>query len=143
MSAYVFGKLPAHGDFIARGMPADVRAELDDWLSASMMGAREVYRAAFEARFDMAQPWRAEGDGVVGAVAASQDAAGRRYPVVLLSSGAEVEDLLYAAITEGWDADRLADEAGAAPAGPVARWFSGAAERLGARPSDLLTAMLA
>ncbi|OWK30977.1 type VI secretion system-associated protein TagF [Sphingomonas mucosissima] len=144
MSAWVFGKLPAHGDFVARGMAAVERVALDDWLSAALLAARDVYGADFEERFDVAQPWRAEGNGVTGALAPSQDSAGRRYPVLLLSSDAEdAEDLLYAAITEGWSADRLAKEAGTAPARPVARWFGHAAERAGERPADLLTAMLA
>ena len=142
-TAWVFGKLPAHGDFVARGIDARERAALDDWLSASMLAARDVYGAVFAARFDAAQPWRAEGAGVTGALAASQDAAGRRFPLLLLAADGDAEALLYAAITEGWSVDRLAEEAGPAPGGPVSRWIGEAAERPGERPADLLTAMLA
>lgn len=144
MTAWIFGKLPAHGDFVARGMAAAERATFDSWLSTALLAARDVYGAKFEARFDVAQPWRAEGDGVTGALAASQDSAGRRYPLLLLSYDAEdPEGLLYAAITQGWSADRLSDEAGGAPGGLVTRWLGVAAERAGERPADLLTAMLA
>ena len=143
MTAWVFGKLPAHGDFVARGIGPTDSAALDDWLSASLLAARERYGDAFADRFDAAQPWRAEGDGVAGAVAASQDAAGRRFPVLLLGDAAAAcEDLLYAAITEGWTADQLTEAAGA-PAGPVSRWYGKAAVLEGAHPADLLTAMLA
>ena len=146
MTAWVFGKLPAHGDFVARGMDAATRTALDDWLAAAMEAARARY-PDFEDRFDAAQPWRAEGDGVAGAIAASQDAVGRRFPVLLLTDGgqhgpAACEELLYAAITEGWDADRLA-EAGDAPRGTMARWFGADGALDGACPVELIAGMLA
>jgi type VI secretion system ImpM family protein len=146
MMAWVFGKLPAHGDFVARGMDAAMRGMLDDWLAASMEAARVRY-PDFADRFDVAHPWRAEGNGVAGAVAASQDAVGRRFPLLLLTDGgrhdpAACEELLYAAITEGWDADRLA-AVGAPPRGPVARWFGAEGSLEGACPVDLIGEMLA
>ncbi|MFV0623292.1 type VI secretion system-associated protein TagF [Sphingomonas sp. ac-8] len=148
MSARLFGKLPAHGDFVARGLSFAERDALDAWLSASLSAARETYGDAFEERFDTAVPWQCEGEGVAGAIAASQDAAGRRYPVLLLCAGepqaaARCEDLLYAAIGEGWSADRLAAETGPAPTGTASLWRQGTRERTGAEPADLLTAMLA
>lgn len=160
MSAWVFGKLPAHGDFVARGMDAADRDALDAWLSGSLLAARDLYGEDFADRFDAAQPWRAAGEGVAGAVAASQDSAGRRFPVVLLCDGhahdaADCETLLYDAITQGWSVDRLAEAAGAAPRGIVARWYAANAdltgeltgelrgELRGERPADLLTRMLA
>ncbi|MDJ0278267.1 type VI secretion system-associated protein TagF [Sphingomonas sp. 2R-10] len=148
MTARVFGKLPAHGDFVARGMAAEERAALDTWLSASLLAARDRHGADFADRFDAAQPWLAEGDGVAGAIAASQDAVGRRYPVLLLADGATLEpaaceELLRSAIMEGWDVDRLA-MAAARPAGTVGRW-TGADGRVltGERPGDLIGEMLA
>lgn len=148
MSAWVFGKLPAHGDFVARGMPAAEREALDAWLSTSLMAARAHYGDAFDARFDAAQPWRADGDGVAGAIAASQDASGRRYPVLLLCEASDrdaagCETLLYDAITQGWSVDDLAQAAGAAPGGAPARWYAADAELPGARPPELLASMLA
>jgi type VI secretion system ImpM family protein len=148
MSAWVFGKLPAHGDFVARGVDAADRDALDTWLSGSLLAARDRYGEGFADRFDAAQPWRAEGEGVTGAIAASQDSAGRRYPVVLLCGGhahdaAGCETLLYDAITQGWSVDQLTQAAGAAPHGTVARWYAADAELAGDRPQDLLTRMLA
>lgn len=149
MSALVFGKLPAHGDFVVRGVKAATRTTLDDWLSASLADAREALGEAFAERFDHALPWRCTGPGVVGAIAASQDAVGRRFPVLLLAgdSGngtAHCEDLLYRAIGEGWDADTLAAAGGDLPEGDVDSWFGrDGSRRDGARPADLIMAMLA
>lgn len=148
MSAWVFGKLPAHGDFVARGIAAADRAAFDDWLSASLLAARDTHGDAFADRFDMAQPWRAEGAGVAGAIAASQDAAGRRYPVLLLAdraarAPADCEELLRSAIIGGWDVDRLAASA-PSPRGHVARWYGADGRSLsGERPATLLGEMLA
>ncbi|KQM27594.1 hypothetical protein ASE58_04275 [Sphingomonas sp. Leaf9] len=148
MTAWVFGKLPAHGDFVARGMDAATRGALDDWLADALATARARFPGDFDARFDVAQPWRATGEGVAGAVAASQDAVGRRFPVLLLADDAQLdpsacEDLLYAAITEGWDVDRLA-AAGSAPRGVVARWSSAQGNGLdGPHPVELIVEMLA
>lgn len=148
MTALLFGKLPAHGDFVARGVGQAQRQALDAWLSASQAAAVAAY-PDFADRFDRALPWRAEGVGVAGAITPSQDAVGRRFPLLLLvvgdgDAGAHCEDLLFRAIGEGWDADRLAAEAGAAPDMPVVGWTGPDDTRLaGERPADLLTAMLA
>lgn len=148
MSAWVFGKLPAHGDFVSRGLSAPQRDALDAWLSASLVDARNAYDTAFEDRFDSAPPWHCTGEGVAGAITPSQDAAGRRYPLLVVCAGTpedaeRCEALLYAAIGEGWSADRLAAEAGAAPAGTISSWSGGGQTAHAAMPSDLLTAMLA
>lgn len=147
MTAWVFGKLPAHGDFVVRGMDAATRGMLDGWLAAAIEAARMRYPDDFAERFDAAQPWRAEGDGVAGAIAASQDAVGRRFPLLLLTDGARhdpaaCEELLYAAITEGWDADQLA-EVGEGPRGTVARWVGADRSLDGTRQVDLIGEMLA
>lgn len=147
MSAWVFGKLPAHGDFVARGMDAADRDALDVWLSGALLVARDNHGEVFADRFDAAQPWRADGVGVAGALAASQDSAGRRYPVLLLSDGlshdaAACESLLYDAIIQRWTVDQLVEAAGSAPSSAVLRWYAGNAELPGDRPGDLLTRML-
>lgn len=152
----LFGKLPAHGDFVARGLAADERDRLDAWLSASLAGARDALGPAWEDRFDRAPPWRCVAGGSAGAICASQDAAGRRFPLLLRVAGvadaaAVCEDLLYRALGEGWTADRLAEEAaaigeGAADAAP--RWWTEGGEGFppaaldGDHPPTLLSAML-
>ena len=125
MSAFLHGKLPAHGDFVSRGLAPDERDLVDGWLAASLASARDALGAGFEAAFDAAPPWRfAWRDGArwtAGALAPSADAVGRRYPILIgrrdllatdVHAGtAALDQLLYAAIAEGWDADRLEREA--------------------------------
>ncbi len=120
MTAFLFGKLPAHGDFIARGLALGERDALDMWLSAEMTTVRD--NAAFEDAFDAAPVWRfAFTDGSAwraGVLAPSVDAVGRRFPLLfgwtdLTTNAVDVgvalaEASLFSAISEGWDADRLA-----------------------------------
>ncbi len=145
MTARLFGKLPAHGDFVARGCTSAEQASLDAWLTASLADAQARFGAGFADRFDVALPWQGSGPGAVGVIAASQDAAGRRYPLVLICAAADdLEGLIYAAVTERWDADRLAETAGAGPSSSIERWVSAdhTASLVGATPAGIVTAML-
>ena len=151
--ARLFGKLPAHGDFVARGFSHEACARIDAWLSQSLADAREALGGAFGEAFDTALPWHCAGDGMAGAVAASQDALGRRFPILLLATdptaAPRCEALLYAAIGERWAADRLVHEAGAAsdalPVEAAQRWWLAGAEDAaldGPCPPGLMSAML-
>lgn len=167
MSAMLFGKLPAHGDFVSRGLPPPDRETLDRWLTGELAAARGELGQAFEARYDVAPPWRfavEDGSGwIAGAIAPSIDAVGRRFPLVVAASAEAAgaggtaiacEDAVYAAFGGGWDADRLhaaledLDPDQILPA-PLAGWWladEGGAiiDRLdGERPSGLIRAMLA
>lgn len=138
-AAWLFGKLPAHGDFVARGLPADQREALDDWLAGSMAAARADRGDGFDAAYDQAPPWRfareSGGRWEAGAMAPSMDGVGRRYPIVVAVTGLDdakvegaveaVEALLYDALAEGWDADRLFAAAGGVTATSTSRWTSG------------------
>jgi type VI secretion system protein ImpM len=100
LSVFAFGKLPTHGDFVARGLDAGARQAWDDWASSGLSLARERLAEAFPAAHDAAPPWRFAfgaprfGAGrQAGAFAASIDAAGRRFLIVL---GARAEDGLAA-----------------------------------------------
>jgi len=141
----LFGKLPAHGDFVARGCTSVEQASFDAWLTASLADAQDRFGGEFVDRFDAALPWKGCGAGAVGVIAASQDAAGRRYPLLLVCAASDdIEDLIYAAIAERWDADRLATMAGVGPSSSIERWES--ADRAmsldGDMPVDIVTAML-
>lgn len=167
--AFLFGKLPTHGDFVARGLPAIERDRIDDWLSTSIVGAREALGEDFRERFDSAPPWRfvrRDDDGwTAGALVPSMDSAGRRFPVmvgrVALPANAveplaaACEDAFYEAFAGGWTADRLLahvgdiavaqDEAGEAE--DDGWWTLGGenypeARLPGARPPGLMLAML-
>jgi type VI secretion system ImpM family protein len=145
--AVLFGKLPAHGDFVSRGLSMAEREEIDQWLSGSLAQAQAALGDRFADLFDRAAPWRCAGPGLSGAIAASQDASGRRFPLMVMvddpEASAVCEELLYVAIGERWDADRLALEAGGDPSGLAERWWvPDVAELNGAFPARLLTAML-
>lgn len=132
--AILYGKLPAHGDFVTRGLAHAERDRIDDWLAGAMADARARHGEAFEERYDAAPPWRfvtGTGDSdCAGALVPSMDGVGRRFPLLVGVIGAGAggagvaeacEDLLYRAIGEGWDADRLAEAAAALPLDAEAR----------------------
>jgi type VI secretion system protein ImpM len=82
---FLIGKLPAHGDFVSRGLsPAQVQA-WDAWASAALEALREA-SPDFEAAHEASPPWRfIAGPSALGplwragALAPSVDAAGRRF----------------------------------------------------------------
>ena len=88
--AFAFGKLPSHGDFVARGLAPGEQAAWDAFCSAGLEEARAALGSEFETRHDAAPPLRflfgpgPFGDGWrAGVLAASIDAAGRRFVIVL------------------------------------------------------------
>lgn len=143
MTPRLFGKLPAHGDFVARGCSLEDRTALDGWLTGSLADAQVRFGPAFADRFDAALPWRGEGEGSVALITASQDAAGRRYPLVLFASMVD-ENMLFAAIADRWDADRLFATLPVGPAAPIDRWSDadGGRSLAGPQPPGIVVAML-
>ena len=123
---FVFGKLPTHGDFVARGLDPHTRAAWDEWASDGLQRAQTALGASFEAAYAAAPPWRfAFGPGAfgpgwrAGALACSVDRAGRRFPVVagvawasepegaVDAVGEAAEAAIYEALAEGDTADAL------------------------------------
>ena len=126
---WLFGKLPAHGDFLGRGLPGDLRERLDNWLSTELAGARTRFADEFESRYFSAPPWHfvdrdPAGQWTGGALCPSVDAVGRKFPILLATPAASGEcalaaaritiDLACAAISQGWEATRLHQELGSA-----------------------------
>ena len=166
VSAFLFGKMPAHGDFIARGLAAEERDALDLYLSAELAAARETLGDSFEERFDSAPPWRFAWAGetwTAGAVASSVDSVGRRFPLLVgrtevepgaVAAMAEAcEQAIYDAFDQSWTADDLAAavdalESAESDGRPAESWWTFGGEGFdesslsGARPAGLLTAML-
>jgi type VI secretion system protein ImpM len=161
--AFVFGKLPAHGDFVARGLSADAHQRWDDFLSTSLADARALFGDAFESRYDNAPAWRFVLPEATGAIAPSVDRAGRRFPVLLGRPGADsaqtaslaaaCEDLLYRALGESmtvdalWDAVCAIEAAPTDDVAPAGWWIDGGAEAgiaplPGLRPDALIARML-
>lgn len=169
--AILFGKIPSHGDFVARGLAAPDRESLDRWLAAEVAIARTLLAERFEQAFDAAPPWRfawreqaGAGEGwTAGAMAPSVDSVGRRFPILLGCRGVAAtqaegaaqrcEEAIYAAVAEGWDAGRLSAAAvtGTGPAVTAIAddcwWTAGGdgfgADRLrGRRPPNLMLHIL-
>ena len=120
--AWLFGKIPAHGDFISRGLDHATHTLLDDWLSVEVARARDRF-ADFDARYVQAPPWYfidRDGAGAWsgGALCLSVDKVGRRFPILVAApshsgdSAREVAlaalELVFTTFSEGWDADQLA-----------------------------------
>jgi type VI secretion system ImpM family protein len=87
---FLFGKLPSHGDFVARGVAQPAQTAWDEWASAEITHARKALADKFEAAHDQAPPFRfISGPGPLGegwragAAAASIDSAGRRFVVMM------------------------------------------------------------
>lgn len=80
-----FGKLPARGDFVSRGLPRGFTDPLDKWLSAltqsltSDAETRSLYDS-FRIRF-IATPGLCGELGWQGVIVPSHDKAGRQYPL--------------------------------------------------------------
>ncbi len=147
----LFGKLPRHGDFIARNLTPAAREAWDAWASGGLERAREHLGPGFEAAHDIAPPWRfVSGPGPfgpdwrAGAIAPSIDSAGRRFLIMLAGEGVDpaagevaaeaMESVIYQAFEQDLDADAAIDAAAtaldrAAPAGEGAsvsseRWWT-------------------
>lgn len=163
----LFGKMPAHGDFVSRGLAPEKREALDLWLTSEIASAREAFGGAFDDLYGRAPPWRfvvPEGEGWIGgALAPSIDSAGRRFPLLIgraaespeagFAAAAACEEALYDALQQGWTADQLhewapqLDPSPAAPFAPPAWWTEGNAEfgpseLAGERPEGLISTML-
>jgi type VI secretion system protein ImpM len=127
-AAFLFGKLPAHGDFVVRGLDASAVRAWDDWASGRLQALHAACGDGFEAAHDAAPPWRFITAGgefgrgwLAGALAPSVDGAGRRYLVVLGVQGLSpawasvmgvaiadaLEQLIYRAIASGLTADAV------------------------------------
>lgn len=126
VTVWLFGKLPAHGDFVSRGIDSVVRDSFDVWMSDEIARARMRFGHEFEARYDSAPAVRfavptEDGRWDGGALCASMDSAGRRFPVLIARSASApleacktariCEDLIYAALGEGWNADTVVQNA--------------------------------
>ncbi|WP_421988707.1 type VI secretion system-associated protein TagF [Roseococcus sp.] len=86
----LFGKLPAHGDFVRRVLPRSFVAPWDAWLSEGIAIARDRLGEDWEAVWQAAPPWRFRlspgacgPDAAFGVVVTSADTVGRYFPLTL------------------------------------------------------------
>lgn len=84
-----FGKLPARGDFVGRGLPPRWRSDWDEWLRSGLaLAAATLDDSALRERLGTFAPWRyvalpASGEVWCGIIAASRDRVGRAFPLTL------------------------------------------------------------
>lgn len=134
----LYGKLPAHGDFIERGLPGQFVRTWDEWLQRVVSDSRDLLGEAWLDHYLTSPIWRfALGQGVIdkqnwiGALVPSVDSVGRYYPLtiaapvdsgqdpfaLLANNPAACEFLEQAAVSslqEGLNADELWDQLSAA-----------------------------
>ena len=124
-----FGKLPAHGDFVGRRLPATLIDPLDAWLQRALLESRHALGDAWLPAWLESPIWRfVLTQGVCGArswsgvMMPSADRVGRCFPLVLAAPGlaapalpdclglhapwfARLEDLALSALEEGFSID--------------------------------------
>lgn len=93
MALGVYGKHPAKGDFLEYGLPAGLRPLLEVWLDSVLAETRESLGQEWEYRWHhapMLRFWLGEGiwgQPVAGVMAPTQDRVGRRFPLVVVTTG--------------------------------------------------------
>lgn len=126
--------MPAHGDFISRGLPRPQEVALDEALTRSVEQAREEWGAGFADAYACAQPWLFAGDGGTAIVIPSADRVGRLFPLYAATGSRVVLQSLYDAVVHAIASADVADELvgaldglprcdGGASTEPRSQWF--------------------
>lgn len=84
----IFGKLPAHGDFIERNLPRSFTTPLDDWLQRCLASSRELIGANWLDYYLTSPIWRfvlspgtVDSNTWAGILLPSVDSVGRYFPL--------------------------------------------------------------
>jgi len=133
-SVGVYGKIPAHGDFLNLNLPSDFMEVWDHWLQQSVLASQEVLGESWLTHFLISPVWRfvlpggcSNSQSWAGIMLPSVDKVGRYYPLTLaapipvqigtfeyLSSADSwfqwLEDVAIMTLEKGLDADELAQE---------------------------------
>jgi type VI secretion system protein ImpM len=119
----LYGKVPAHGDFVRRGLPSSFVSPWDAWLQDAVAAAREALGPGWEDAWDHAPAWRfalpagaCGPEAVAGVMLPSQDTVGRRFPVTLAALLPAGAPMPVPAWFDRVEAAALAGRAGAADA---------------------------
>ena len=131
----VFGKHPAHGDFLSFGVDRLIEQGLTRWLDATLSTVRTrcggdwapFWDAAIATRFWIGQA--VIGQTLAGVLFPSRDAVGRRYPLIVAVAGSPVPPPVIEPDQTLWDTlQNLPD------GGDVRGWMAGAHEALARCP---------
>ncbi|MBB5211399.1 type VI secretion system-associated protein TagF [Microbulbifer hydrolyticus] len=89
----IYGKLPAHGDFVQRSLPGSFVSIWDAWLQQAVYGAQEALGSSWLDYYMTSPIWRfAFSPGVIdahlwsGILVPSVDSVGRYFPLTLVAS---------------------------------------------------------
>lgn len=131
----IYGKLPAHGDFISRNLPAAFLNNLDDWLQGFIAASQEQLTEDWLDIYLTSPVWRfvfsrgcVDGNCWAGVMIPSVDSVGRYFPfcvvyalsedtnlIDVLSTHAQwfddLEQLVLDALDNEYDADTVLDKA--------------------------------
>ena len=117
------GKLPARGDFVARGLPRSFTEAWDAWLSEVMPGSRTILGEGWLDAWLEAPIWHfalpaglCGPDAVVGVMLPSVDRAGRHWPLTIAAvlpglHGAPMPDPAWMATLEEAGLDAVLSDA--------------------------------
>jgi type VI secretion system protein ImpM len=132
------GKMPARGDFVARGLPRSFTEAWDAWLAIAMTGSRDILGVDWLPAWMEAPVWHfalpaghCGPDAVAGVMLPSVDRSGRHWPLTLAAvipgiAGAPMpdpawmqalEDAGFEAVLSDAEPDQVAERLAAAPAG--------------------------
>lgn len=102
----IFGKLPAHGDFILRNLPMSFTSPWDEWLQRAVHGSRETMGPPWLDYYLTSPIWRfALSSGVldaniwIGILVPSVDSVGRYFPLTLTTMARPRRSLLSMYLT--------------------------------------------
>ncbi len=106
----LFGKLPSHGDFLQRRVPAEFLTPWDEWLQAGIAASRAALANQWEHTYLTSPVWRfalsAKACGraaIAGLMAPSVDRVGRCFPLTLMwRLPAHLSPVVYAALAGPW-----------------------------------------
>lgn len=133
-SPAVIGKLPGHGDFLARSVAFPAREPLDRWMSQWIELARAELGTGFEEAYSTAAPWLFEGRTKSAVLMPSVDAVGRLFPVLAIcrasTSTQSIYDTLIDVIEQSTTIDILCEQlkeldakSEGFPVDPTQGWF--------------------
>ncbi|QUL36783.1 type VI secretion system-associated protein TagF [Erythrobacter sp. JK5] len=107
----IIGKIPGHGDFLARGIGHALRGPLDRWMSDWLDLGRTQLGDDFGEAYECAAPWLFEGAGANAVLMPSVDAVGRLFPILAICPVQMRTQAIYDALIEALEArsdgDRL------------------------------------
>ncbi len=106
----IFGKIPSHGDFVSKGLPAAFIESWDHWLQQSMLASQESLGERWLEHFLVSPIWRFSiPNGCIsnmswaGIMLPSVDSVGRYYPLTLAAQiPSELGGFEFVAAATGW-----------------------------------------